>query len=58
MRELKTLIMGFDFIKESELNFQASDLTDLVKNVGVKEVHPMSKLFEEGDESNCLYFVI
>ncbi len=58
MRELKHIIMGFDFIKKSELNFQASDLTDLVKNVGVTEVHPMSKLFEEGDDANCLYFVI
>ena len=29
------MIMNFDFIKKSELNFQASDLSDLVKHVGL-----------------------
>ncbi len=52
------MIMNFDFIKNSELNFMASDLSDLVKHVGLQEIHPMCNLFKEGDDADCLFFVI
>ena len=52
------MIMNFDFIKNSELNFQASDLSDLVKHVGWKEIHSYNNLFKEGTDADCLYFVV
>ncbi len=58
MKELRNMIMNFDFIKNSELNFMASDLSDLVKHVGLQEIHPMCNLFKEGDDADCLFFVI
>lgn len=50
--------MEFDFVKESEYNFLASDLTEMAKSCKLRVVDPLKPLYKAKEDANSMFFVI
>ena len=60
MEDLVYILMMLDFIcnRGNECKFDPKELTELAKSTEMKCIEPGKRIFKQGDDANCMHFLI